>query len=286
MEAVDVEYLSTRSVASLSGGEWQRVLLARALAQEADCLLLDEPTNHLDIHHQTHLLNTIETMARQRNITVVAIFHDLNLASLYCDRVLVLQEGCTRTIGPPETVLTPDLLEQVYGSAVIRKSHVQTHKPVFYMTRQIDDWPSLNMQIDASVLTWSTPVKIYSEFNRSEAFEWYEGLSLASQSDDSLLALRLGDHPAVAFHLHDQSENDTFHIYWLNAGQRMNILLVILEADVSEVDMIQLYHRLLLRIQEQTQVIVGTTMDSRQTIDPKHVACHIEKILMKKGTDL
>ncbi|MFE6170711.1 ABC transporter ATP-binding protein [Streptomyces sp. NPDC056464] len=96
---------------TLSGGERQRTQIARALAQEPRELLLDEPTNHLDIQHQLDLLDLVADLP----VTTVIALHDLNLAAMYCDRLLVLREGRAVTEGAPAEVLTPTLIEQVYG---------------------------------------------------------------------------------------------------------------------------------------------------------------------------
>ena len=96
---------------TLSGGERQRAQIARALAQEPRELLLDEPTNHLDIQHQLDLLDLIASLP----VTTVVALHDLNLAAMYCDRLLVLREGRTVAEGSPSDVLTPALIEDVYG---------------------------------------------------------------------------------------------------------------------------------------------------------------------------
>ncbi|GAA4799849.1 ABC transporter ATP-binding protein [Streptomyces ziwulingensis] len=96
---------------TLSGGERQRVQIARALAQEPRELLLDEPTNHLDIQHQLDLLELVVSLP----VTTVIALHDLNLAAMYCDRLLVLREGRAVAEGTPGEVLTPALIEEVYG---------------------------------------------------------------------------------------------------------------------------------------------------------------------------
>ena len=110
---------------TLSGGERQRVQIARALAQEPRELLLDEPTNHLDIHHQLDLL----TLVTELPVTTVVALHDLNLAAMYCDRLVVLHEGRVVTAGTPGEVLTEQLVAKVYGvRAVIsggRRPHVR-----------------------------------------------------------------------------------------------------------------------------------------------------------------
>ncbi len=106
--------LAERRVGELSGGEQQRLLLARALAQEAPILLLDEPTTHLDLQYQVGLLDQVVSLARQDGLTVVVALHDLNLVSRYADRVALLVGGELWALGEPEDVLRPDLLAQVY----------------------------------------------------------------------------------------------------------------------------------------------------------------------------
>lgn len=113
----------------LSGGEQQRVFVAQALAQQAPILLLDEPTNHLDIAHQKQLLDTIKTQTIENEITVISIFHDINLASLYCDRLLLMDQGQIKVIGEPQEVVKKSLVEAVYDARVSTTSHPERPKP-------------------------------------------------------------------------------------------------------------------------------------------------------------
>ena len=106
--------LVDRPLTTLSGGERQRVHLAAALAQEPRLLLLDEPTNHLDVAAQLALLGLVRGLASD-GVTVVMAVHDLNHALSTCDHVIVLAEGRVQAVGPPADVLTPDLVEEVYG---------------------------------------------------------------------------------------------------------------------------------------------------------------------------
>jgi iron complex transport system ATP-binding protein len=116
LRRVRMRQLADRSFGALSGGEKQRVLIARTLAQEADHLLLDEPTNHLDIRHQHEVLGLVRTL----DVTTVVVLHDLNLAARYCDRLILLDRGDVARIGTPSQVLTPEVLEPVYEVAVQR----------------------------------------------------------------------------------------------------------------------------------------------------------------------
>jgi iron complex transport system ATP-binding protein len=102
--------LAERAYPTLSGGEKQRVLLARALAQQPRLLVLDEPTNHLDIHYQLEILDLVRAL----RITTLVTIHDLNLAAAYCDRLYLLAHGQIVASGTPEAVLTPDLIRQVF----------------------------------------------------------------------------------------------------------------------------------------------------------------------------
>lgn len=111
LEHVDLVSMQHRSWQSLSGGERQRAQLARALAQQPTEILLDEPTNHLDIRHQIELLELLRAL----DVTCVIALHDLNLAARYCDHLVVLDGGRVAAAGPPEAVLTVELLARVYG---------------------------------------------------------------------------------------------------------------------------------------------------------------------------
>ncbi|HEV3419698.1 MAG TPA: ABC transporter ATP-binding protein, partial [Candidatus Acidoferrum sp.] len=106
--------LSDRWMDKISGGEKQRVILARALAQQPLLLLLDEPTLHLDIGAQVDLLESLRRLAAQNRYTVVVVTHELNLAGEYADQVVLLQRGKCLRVGPPATVLQREILEQVF----------------------------------------------------------------------------------------------------------------------------------------------------------------------------
>lgn len=115
LEATGIAVLSDRPVTRLSGGEKQRVAVARALAQQPEVLLLDEATSNLDIHHSLEILHLIRSRFEQRNLQVVAVMHDLNLAAFFCDRLIFLKAGEIVCQGPTDEVLTSATIETVYG---------------------------------------------------------------------------------------------------------------------------------------------------------------------------
>ena len=110
LKTVQMEKFADRSFSTLSGGEQQRVILARALAQQTPALVLDEPTNHLDITHQIMLMELVKTL----DVTVISAIHDLNIAAAYCDRIYVLKDGVLEDVGTPKEVLTPELIRRIY----------------------------------------------------------------------------------------------------------------------------------------------------------------------------
>ncbi len=115
LDAAGMTRLSNRIVTQLSGGEWRRMILARALAQASPILLLDEPTAGLDLKFQFDVLDRVRRMAKQRDLIIVMTLHDLNLASIFGDRLALLSDHRIVAMGEPREVLTPSLIEQVFG---------------------------------------------------------------------------------------------------------------------------------------------------------------------------
>ena len=118
LELVGLETKGRRLPNELSGGEQQRIILARALAQKTDCLILDEPTNHLDIKYQLQLLDIVKSLG----ITVIGALHDLNIAAAYCDRIYAMKNGRLVACGTPEEVITEDFIHMLYEvDATVKK---------------------------------------------------------------------------------------------------------------------------------------------------------------------
>ena len=166
----------------LSGGEQQRVFVAQALAQQAPILLLDEPTNHLDIAHQKQLLDTIKTQAIEKGITIISIFHDINLASLYCDRLLLMDQGEVKIIGAPHEVVKKDQIETVYKARISTNPHPERPKPQITILPDVNEKQSEsrittdNFQVtdDLVIFQAQTQLKTWSSAVINAGSGWYK----------------------------------------------------------------------------------------------------------------
>ncbi|GIF98971.1 ABC transporter ATP-binding protein [Catellatospora citrea] len=119
LDATDTADLVNRPLRQLSGGQRQRVWIAMALAQDTDLLLLDEPTTFLDINHQVELLRLLRTLNAQGGKTIVAVLHDINLASRFCDHIIAMADGAIVAEGAPRDVITAELMAKVFGLACV-----------------------------------------------------------------------------------------------------------------------------------------------------------------------
>ncbi len=137
MATMDITQLAPRAVTDLSGGERQRTMIARALAQTPRVLLLDEPTAFLDLQHQLGICSVLRRLRDERGLTVVIVSHDLNLASQYCDRVVMLKEGRVCSVGTPSEVMSVEVLREVYGCEVFVDPHPESGLPRITLPRRV-----------------------------------------------------------------------------------------------------------------------------------------------------
>ena len=115
LQMLNIEKFAMRDINELSGGQQQKVFIARALTQEPDVLLFDEPTSNLDIKHQLEVMEIIKSIVREKEISAIMAIHDLNLASRYADRIIMMNDGEIFSAGDSVSVLTPESIKQVYG---------------------------------------------------------------------------------------------------------------------------------------------------------------------------
>lgn len=160
MDLMDIRHYENTPIDQLSGGEQQRVFVAQALAQNAKVLLLDEPTNHLDINHQRELLDTIKKQAIEKELTIISIFHDINLASMYCDQLLLLDKGRVVRIGEPHEVVRERDIEEVYHARVSNHPHPELPKPQITLLPGVQR-PARESVIRAEAFSVSSDMVLY-----------------------------------------------------------------------------------------------------------------------------
>lgn len=135
LEATGALHLAERSIHELSGGEKQRVLIARALAQQPRIVLLDEPTSFLDLKYKQEIFRLISTLTGRGRLSVVVVSHDVDLAAAYCDNLVMLREGRIFAAGPPEQVVTRAHIETVYGCSALVDTNPATGRPRVSLSR-------------------------------------------------------------------------------------------------------------------------------------------------------
>ncbi|MCL2359407.1 ABC transporter ATP-binding protein [Candidatus Bathycorpusculum sp.] len=155
LDFLGIGHLALRHFSELSGGEQQKVIIARALAQQSEFLLLDEPTSSLDIRHQLEILCILRGLAQSGGRSVVVTLHDLNLASRFSDRIIMLKKGCVFAMGRPEEVITSQNIETVYGICADVSASV-VGRPV--VTPLVDDFSDFTSR--ASVLFETKPQEL------------------------------------------------------------------------------------------------------------------------------
>lgn len=136
MDRLELGGLADRHLDRLSGGQRQRAALGKVMAQQPEIVLLDEPTTYLDIRYQMQFMELISAWQREEGLTVIAVMHDLNLASLYCDRLLVLSGGSVAAQGSPSEILRPEMVESVFDVKSYSIAHPDTGVPQLLLKKE------------------------------------------------------------------------------------------------------------------------------------------------------
>ncbi|MGX9133103.1 adenosylcobinamide amidohydrolase [Rummeliibacillus sp. JY-2-4R] len=183
MKQTGIIQYENQQIEFLSGGEQQRTFVAQALAQRANLLLLDEPTNHLDIEHQRKLMDMIRYEVVHNGLTVVSIFHDMNLASIYCDQLILLEDGQIHSMGEPHEVLKEQHVLDVYQTKVSRYPHPIYPKPQITLipelqenAQKINTITAEQIQIRDEYVELQTtfPLKTVSSAVHNAGFGWFQ----------------------------------------------------------------------------------------------------------------
>lgn len=152
MEMTNTLHLKKRLITEVSGGERQRVIIAKALAQKSPIILLDEPTSHLDINHQMDVLNLLKKLNKEQGTTIILVIHDINLAARYSDEIILINKGRLSAIGNPEEVITSDNIESIYNLNVAIEKNKYTDTT--YITPiEIRDQQSKNNKVNIHIIS-------------------------------------------------------------------------------------------------------------------------------------
>ena len=139
MKLTKTDVFRDRPYNELSGGERQRVILARAITQQPQIILLDEPTSALDLHHQIEVMELIRDLNEKENITVMAVLHDINLASRFCSRIIILKDGKVKADGTPKQIINREEMESLYNMKLLVKNNPLLEKPEIIPIRVMDE---------------------------------------------------------------------------------------------------------------------------------------------------
>ncbi|WP_434787555.1 ABC transporter ATP-binding protein [Bacillus velezensis] len=186
MEMTGIDRYAQQSVRNLSGGERQRVFLAQALAQQPEVLCLDEPTTFLDLKYQKDLLDTVKRLTRERGLTVISIFHDLNAAGQYCDQLLMMKDGRAFPKQTPDQALKKETIEDIYGITVSAVAQQSSPKPLIaFMPEAQEEREPVNVPFASLInksgntvtLHTERPFRMLSTASDGPGFSWSRRLS-------------------------------------------------------------------------------------------------------------
>ncbi|MGM0918327.1 heme ABC transporter ATP-binding protein [Bacillus sp. GBSC66] len=286
MEQTDVAQFKDQSIHELSGGEQQRVYLAQALAQQPEYLLLDEPTSFLDLAYQKDLLDLIKEETTSSRLTVIGVFHDVNIASLYCDRLLLLDEGKTEMVGLPHHVLTPERINRVYETDVTPLQHPLRANPQLIIepagasiasnAKLADGWKTYGSE--GMTFSLKQPLRVLSSHQKRGGFFWKRSLGTGTE----ILRDELDDREGILFYdqtsgpnqfAAEDTENDMV-LYGMRHQEELTIWLVLKES-LSDGSSVQLMGQLAHMIKQETSMSIHhlciAAANMKETEDDKHL---------------
>ncbi|TCP31683.1 ABC-type cobalamin/Fe3+-siderophores transport system ATPase subunit [Scopulibacillus darangshiensis] len=273
MDQTGIAHFAERDIQTLSGGELQRVFLARALVQDPLLLLLDEPTNHLDISNQIKLLELINQLSRDKGLTIVAIFHDLNIAGLFCDRVMMLKKGQVQTIDTPQQALQEERLKDIYNHDLLRGDHPTLPVPTINIQREMTNRAQLNWEPGEDnqgrfTIDFNTPLKVMGNQGMRSAFEWKDHICIGQLPDLRLVKKRHKECSMLVG----------------KTNGRSNCIVLLLDGKITEPEYLTYFQTVLLELARKTPdqapmpIYIAATQKGHP-IDPQETICWMKTCL-------
>lgn len=267
MEQTGVAQFKDQPIHELSGGEQQRVYLAQALAQQPEYLLLDEPTSFLDLAYQKDLLDLIKEETASSRLTVIGVFHDVNIASLYCDRLLLLHEGKTDMLGLPHHVLTTERINRVYETNVTPLQHPFRANPQLMVEPAVssnasivniaDGWRTYGSE--GMIFSINQPLRILTSHKENGGFFWKRSIgtgtkTLHHQLEPTEDMLFFEQTKGLAKYAAEDTEDDMI-LYSMLQQETLTIWLI-LKRSLSDGAAVQLIGQLVHIIKQETSLSV------------------------------
>ncbi|MGN7391626.1 heme ABC transporter ATP-binding protein [Bacillus safensis] len=286
MEQTGVAQFKNQSIHELSGGEQQRVYLAQALAQQPEYLLLDEPTSFLDLAYQKDLLDLIKEETASSRLTVIGVFHDVNIASLYCDRLLLLHEGKTDMLGMPHHVLTTERINRVYETNVTPLQHPFRANPQLMVepaapskasiVNIADGWRTYGSE--GITFSINQPLRILSSHKKNGGFFWKRSIGTGTktlheqlESDEDMLFFEQSNR--LAQFAAEDAEDDMI-LYGMLQQEALTIWLI-LKRSLADGAAVQLMGQLMHIIKQETSYPIHhlciASPNTQETEDADHL---------------
>ncbi|MCP8951637.1 heme ABC transporter ATP-binding protein [Bacillus safensis] len=286
MEQTGVAQFKDQSIHELSGGEQQRVYLAQALAQQPEYLLLDEPTSFLDLAYQKDLLDLIKEETASSRLTVIGVFHDVNIASLYCDRLLLLHEGKTDMLGMPHHVLTSERINRVYETNVTPLQHPFRANPQLMVepaapskasiVNIADGWRTYGSE--GMTFSINQPLRILSSHKKNGGFFWKRSIgtgtkTLHEQLESAEDMLFFEQANGLAQYAAEDAEDDMI-LYGMLQQEALTIWLI-LKRSLADGAAVQLIGQLMHIMKQETSIPIHhlciAALNTQETKDADHL---------------